>query len=772
MNNPAKSAALIALILIGALAPNWSQLKINTNFLDLLPRQEHDPLVANAQSKLTDNSLNKVIWLLRGQHHEKTSDDTFSAKSATLEKMLKSATLFRPTEKQKFTRDALFRYRNHLLNQNEVGAIKTNAHALLDTAEGSITGILGAFSLNTFLDDPLSLHSKYLSRLNPSEFTLINGQTPYFRDSEYEYAIFISQTNNAGLDIGAGERLLQLISKAKNWAEANNLKLFVTGAPIFSAQGAANAKSEVEIFGTLSVLIVVCLFLFVFRSPKALLASILCLLVGIVCATTMTFLVFNEIHILTLVFGCSLIGISIDYVLHYQCYDAKNRKAALRYPDALQIGLTIAMATSVIAFSSFLLTPFPALRQIAVFSISGLFAAWFCVIFLLPAASANGQVVNSPQNLWIHGYLAIYTRAMRAVKWPFVVCLILFVIYGFSKLQPNDDIQSLQTINDQRLDEDRLIRQRIPSYWSSQFFLVRADNIRSVLQAERRLLEDLEALVLEKEITATQGLSQVFVAKGEQINNHAMITKHLYTSGIMQSFYRRLGMKESDVAAKTQSILAYKGKHLTIEEWQNAVPSNWQNLWLGCIREQCASIVRVAHFKNQTRLSNIANLHKEVEWVNPTDNLSQIFRRYRTEASWLLATVILVVAAVLTGFFGWLNATNILLIPVTSLLFALAMIGATNGLFSLFNLFALLLVLGISIDYGVFFHLSGDKKVNVLLAVTLAAITSISAFGMLALSSTEVIQAFGVTLLSGVGCAFLIAPLASQDIRQGIFNAQ
>ncbi|MGZ5053282.1 MAG: MMPL family transporter, partial [Methylobacter sp.] len=109
--------------------------------------------------------------------------------------------------------------------------------------------------------------------------------------------------------------------------------------------------------------------------------------------------------------------------------------------------------------------------------------------------------------------------------------------------------------------------------------------------------------------------------------------------------------------------------------------------------------------------------------------------------------------------FGWRNAATIMSVPVAALAVSLAMLGWFDQLFSLFNLFALLLVLGIGVDYGLFFFMAGDRRASTSLGVTLSALTTLLAFGLLAVSSTEIVHAFGFTVTAGIVTALLCAPL-------------
>ena len=75
-----------------------------------------------------------------------------------------------------------------------------------------------------------------------------------------------------------------------------------------------------------------------------------------------------------------------------------------------------------------------------------------------------------------------------------------------------------------------------------------------------------------------------------------------------------------------------------------------------------------------------------------------------------------------------------------------------------------------SIDYAVFFHLNDGEHRTTTLAVSLSAGTTLMGFGMLAFSDTAVVNAFGLTLMAGIGSAFLLAPLASGSIRTTLFG--
>ena len=165
-----------------------------------------------------------------------------------------------------------------------------------------------------------------------------------------------------------------------------------------------------------------------------------------------------------------------------------------------------------------------------------------------------------------------------------------------------------------------------------------------------------------------------------------------------------------------------------------------------------------------------------VVWVDQVEQLSSLFARYRVNVSLLLIAAYLLVFTGLGLKFGWRNALKITSIPVVAALVSLAMMGWFDQLFSLFNLFALLLVLGIGVDDAIFFFMADssaassnetvhDRRASTSLAVTLSALTTLLAFGLLAVSSTEIVHAFGFTVATGILTALVLSPLVGHRVR-------
>lgn len=112
---------------------------------------------------------------------------------------------------------------------------------------------------------------------------------------------------------------------------------------------------------------------------------------------------FGHMHVMTLVLGSSLIGVAVDYPLHYLS-KSWSLKPWHSWP-ALRLtlpGLTLSLITSAIGYLALAWTPFPALTQIAVFSAAGLLGAYLSAVCLLPALLKGVE--------------------LRPAQWPLRVC--------------------------------------------------------------------------------------------------------------------------------------------------------------------------------------------------------------------------------------------------------------------------------------------------------------------------------------------------------------
>ena len=132
---------------------------------------------------------------------------------------------------------------------------------------------------------------------------------------------------------------------------------------------------------------------------------------------------------------------------------------------------------------------------------------------------------------------------------------------------------------------------------------------------------------------------------------------------------------------------------------------------------------------------------------------------YRDLATWLLGAAYVVALLLLCWPLGVRGAFAVIVPPTLASVIVAVVFALTGWPFSLFNLLAMILLLGLGSDYGIFLRMAGRNNASAMLAVGASAATNLLSFGLLALSATPALHSFGLTLALGLALTFVLTSL-------------
>ena len=140
---------------------------------------------------------------------------------------------------------------------------------------------------------------------------------------------------------------------------------------------------------------------------------------------------------------------------------------------------------------------------------------------------------------------------------------------------------------------------------------------------------------------------------------------------------------------------------------------------------------------------------------------------YRNESLRLTAAGIVAIAGVLWwGLRDPLRVGRVLLPALIAVVFVVMTLLLIGERLSLFHLVSLLLVIGIGLNYALFFNRpftdDADRR-RTLLSLTVCIIATLSAFGALAFSRTPVLHAIGLTVSLGAFFSLVVSALLAQE---------
>ena len=736
----------------------WSQSRLESDILALLPEDAHDPELAAATRKIADAGARQMVVLL-GAADAPQAQAAAKAYRANLQAAQRQQPLpFVEDQTMAGWFDAARNFyapwRDRLLTTAQRERLQQQpADALANEALAALYGPMGAPRLADWRADPLNLWTGWWQARAAGSGLRFDADGLLHADDRV-WAVLQLETRGSAFRLD-GQRVIDAaLDDAANAAKhaVPGLRELRAGVPLHAEAAAVQASFEVNVIGWGSLAAVLLLVWLAFRSLRPILLVALSLLVGTAAALSVTALVFGKVHLLTLVFGASLVGVAEDYGIHWfasrQGHPQQERFALLR---GLLPGMSLAWLTSALAYLALGLAPFPGLQQMAVFSVVGLAAAFLTVICWFPwleRAAPPHTRLSTAMSSW----LLRWPHVRASKPWYAVAVLTAAVMLtGLWQVHANDDLRNLQsspkTLIQQQIDISRLLG--LPS--PAQFYLVRAKDAASVLQREQALTARLSVLTAQGKIRGYRAISD-WLPSPQQQSVDAALTARTETAVLA---------KLSAATGETLQRSTFAVDSLTMDAWLAAPASRpLRQLWLGSIGDGVGSVVLVDVGGNRAVLASLqhaADGLAGVRWVNRTAEFSALLGHYRHRMLWLLlAGIALVVLALWWRYRG--EAWRALVPTLLSGLLSVALLGWLGMPLQLFNVLALLLLLGMGVDYGIFL-LEHRGDASAWLAVCVGAASTWLSFGLLGLSATPALRAFGITLLFGIGLVWLLSPL-------------
>ncbi len=211
-------------------------------------------------------------------------------------------------------------------------------------------------------------------------------------------AVLVALTRAEGADLDAQAAALERVrADFAALAPAPQLRLLVTGPGAFAAASREQIEREVKQLLAVGTLVVGGLLLAAFASLRALAVAWLPVVTGVVAGTVAVSMAFGTVHGLTLGFGCTLIGETVDYAIYYLIQARGGARPGeprgngwRRWRERNWPTVRWGLATSVCGFAALLFSGFPGLAQLGAFSIAGLVAAALATRFVLPVLVPDG----------------------------------------------------------------------------------------------------------------------------------------------------------------------------------------------------------------------------------------------------------------------------------------------------------------------------------------------------------------------------------------------
>jgi predicted exporter len=749
----------ICLLLIAALCWLLPRSQINSSVLALLPKQQlvgvPDEL-ADGFSRRLDRQL---MWLVSPPPGaDNAVVDWWWQQLRQMPELQRVSGPMDAQRQQQWGR-FFYQHRNVLLDDATRQRLQQGADAQSQWILGQLYSAFAGVSGKELANDPLMLvrASQLAQQQNGGLLSLSKGWLAARDVQGRSWYLLHAELSASSYDISSARLTVDKLTALQQQLQQRwpGAEVLSRGTLFYSNYASQQAEKDISTIGLASVAGVFLLVLFMFRSPLPLLLCALSVGIGALAGTVATLLAFGEIHLMTLVLSISIVGISADYTLYFLTERMVHGRQStpLASLQKLLPALSMALLTTVVAYLALLIAPFPGLQQLAVFAAAGLSAACITVICWYPQLSRRLPVRPAPGLTLILNWLHAW-RHRPLLRYGLPGAVLLLVVAGFSQLKVDDDIGQLQALPVALQQQEQRIAALTGQHNDQKWLVVYGANAEQLLQ-RIELLQPKLAEAKQQGVLADYRLLPLPSLQRQQ-ENIALLQR--VAPQVMNN------LQQAELVLSTPDLTP---EWVSPQQWLGSVVSEgWRLLWLTLPDGRSAALVPVNGVKNSAMMKTLAEQVPGTGWIDRKTEFSDLFGQYRLYLSYLLALSVAAIALIYLWRFGLRHGLRCMVPTLLSLGSGIAVLALSGHTLNLFSLLALVLVLGIGINYTLFFTNPRGTPTTSMFAIFMAVFTTQLTFGMLVLSHTQAISSFGIVLSSGIAVAFLLAPLTLVSKRK------
>lgn len=591
-------------------------------------------------------------------------------------------------------------------------------------------------------------------------------------------ALLLLQTSAVGSDTDAQKRAMQFIQNefdqaAKHLTTKIPPSLLMTGPGVFSVVARDTIKSQVRIIFIVSTVLIALLLLAVYRSLTALLLGFLPVATGILAGIASVSLWFGVVHGITLGFGTALIGEAVDYSIYlFMQSDQTDDKKQDRQKWIQLVWPTVRLGvlTSVFGFAALLLSGFPGLAQLGLYSVAGLIAAAAMTRYVLPSLLPEVFSIRDVSNVGLK--LSRYAHGARSLRWPAIILVAAssVIVYQHHNHLWNTELAALSPVSaaDQALDARLRAGMGAPdvrylvvvSGNSQETVLSNTEKVSATLQGlvDKGLLSSFDSASHYLPSLATQQARLTSLPTPAELKprlNVAVkglpVQASVFTPFLTdveaarnKPLLQRVDLQGTSMAMAVDAMLLQQGQH-----WSSLIP-------LTAPESGSIDVAKVQVALDQAQVKNTLFVDMKAE-------SNRLYSGYMQEAILLslagIVAIIVLLLFLLRSPFRVITVIAPLAAAVLTMMAGLALFGQQ---LIILHLIGLLLIVAIGSNYALFFNpviKQGMSEISprTYASLVFANVATVLGFGLLAFSSVPVLQAMGVTVAPGVMLALLFS---------------
>ena len=557
-------------------------------------------------------------------------------------------------------------------------------------------------------------------------------------------ALLLLRTRAGGMDVPAQGAAVAAVETAFRQASPGMARLLVSGPGVFARDAAASIRHDVERISVLSTLLVIALLWWRFRSLLVLAAIGAPVILSVAIAALVVQAAFGSVHGVALGFGATMLGVAVDYPV-LMIGHRKRGEAAAATRARIGRAFIMAVVCAVLGLLAMIASGFPGLVQLGVFAAAGLSACAALTWFVLPRLIVAADLAPVAAG---EAWLPRVERWRRWRMWGLVPVAVAALFLARHGVAWEGDLQALSPVPAASVALDREMRGQLGAGEAGQLVLVPGPTAQAVLEAQERLLPALDRLRDAGALRGFEAAASVLPSKARQRARAATLPTDLpaRVEAARAGLPFRAGAFDPFIHAVEAARIA---PPLTPEDLEGTPLA----VRLGpLLLRRGTGWVGPIVLQGVTDPAAIAAAMPPGAFVDIRRDLGAVLAAQTARGWWWLGGSLLLALLVLVAGLRDLRSLRVLAALGAAIVVCVAALSALGVRLSLIHLVALQLVVGVGLDYALFFarrQLDAEERARTLRTLVTCCAMTLLTFGLLAGCQTPLLRDIGMTVAIG-----------------------
>jgi 1-acyl-sn-glycerol-3-phosphate acyltransferase len=656
---------------------------------------------------------------------------------------------------------------------------RQNAERILETNYRQLISPAGVVVKQIIAKDPLGFSFLALQKLKQLQyddnFELYDG---YILTKDRRHLIFFVSPVYSPNDTGHNSQFVdQLNELIENVSKNHSLiQTSYFGAPVVAVGNAKQLREDSILTVSLVVIFLAIFLTAFFRKKRVPFLIFIPVVFGAIFSLSCIYLLKGSISILAIAAGSVILGIAVNYSLHFLSHLKHTQDVRMDIKDLVR-PMTMGSATTVVAFFSLQFANAAVLRDLGLFAGFSLIGAALCSLVFLPHFISGQLFKTHAGETWLERISFSAFESNRYVVLIIFLATPLF-LYFANDVSFNSDMSKLNFMEQDTRESQQRLEKLTQSSLTSLYVVSSGKNLQSALMKNEQVIPLLQTLEAEKTINKFSSVSTFMVSDSLQrfridkwnefwaprkesvlnvVRNKGRELK--FSDRVIQNLEQMISRSYTagDTAVLNQIRAAFfedyiieRNGEATVISMVNVDPSERHVVY---DRLENSPV----HSFDRQMLTNLF-----VEYVNADFNFIVTF----TAAFVFIALLVL---------YGRIELTLITFVPMMITWIWILGIMALVGIeFNIINIMVSTFIFGLGDDYSIFTmdgmlqeYKAGKKNLaSIRTSIFLSAVTTIAGLGVLVLAQHPALRSIAAISIIGIACVFIM----SQTIEPFLFR--